>query len=347
MQYTLVGTGPDDQFITVFIPGDAAPLVAHSSHPNFEQIVTLVLSDEGSADEVRDLFDTSLAVARKFERLSERVTVNYGRVYFDGDEVNNALTRQILRFIDEDIEDVSPLVNFFEKVQQNPQPESREQLYEWLDRHNFTITPAGDILAYKGVQCDSYGVYLSINSGYAIVDGQEVNGRVSNHIGAIVEMPRQQVAFDPAVGCSTGLHVGTYSYASGFGRGATLEVHVNPRDVVSVPTDCDAQKVRVCRYRVVDVNTEGERQSALTESVPALEQTAILSLLTDARENAEEVVIDYSDANGDQSTRLIEVVGIEPGAGQFGTTIIRAIDVDEDDYRAFRLDRISRAVEAA
>jgi hypothetical protein len=32
-----------------------------------------------------------------------------------------------------------------------------------------------------------------------------------------------------------------------------LEVHVNPRDVVSVPTDSNWQKVRCCRYKVVDV----------------------------------------------------------------------------------------------
>jgi len=54
------------------------------------------------------------------------------------------------------------------------------------------------------------------------------------------------------VGCHTGLHVGTYAYASNFGQGALLEVQVNPRDVVSVPTDCSAAKMRTCRYVVVD-----------------------------------------------------------------------------------------------
>jgi hypothetical protein len=51
-------------------------------------------------------------------------------------------------------------------------------------------------------------------------------------------------------GCSVGLHVGTYDYASNFTLNV-LEVHVNPRDVVSVPTDSNWAKVRCCRYVVI------------------------------------------------------------------------------------------------
>jgi hypothetical protein len=32
-----------------------------------------------------------------------------------------------------------------------------------------------------------------------------------------------------------------------------VEIHTNPRDVVSVPTDGGGEKVRVCRYRVAAV----------------------------------------------------------------------------------------------
>ena len=67
----------------------------------------------------------------------------------------------------------------------------------------------------------------------------------------IIEIARSYVNHDPSQGCSTGLHVGTYAYAKGYARSALLEVHVNPRDVVSVPTDCDAQKVRVTAAKVV------------------------------------------------------------------------------------------------
>lgn len=248
LMYTLVDDG-ENQFVTVFVPGEM-PLSARDDHPNFARIVS------GAADgdtAVIDLFDVSQTVGRRFERLSDRVTAANGRVYLDGDEINSALTKQILRFLDEDVNDWAPLVAFFEKVQANPQEHSREQLFEWLDRHDFTLTPDGDIVGYKGVRKNPDGSLVSISHGPAIVDGVAVNGAVPNGIGSTVEMARSSVTFDPAVGCSRGLHVGTYDYAKGFSQGAVLEVHVNPRDVVSVPTDCNWQKVRCCRYQVVDV----------------------------------------------------------------------------------------------
>jgi hypothetical protein len=58
------------------------------------------------------------------------------------------------------------------------------------------------------------------------------------------------------VGCHTGLHAGTWDYATTFSGDTLLLVKVNPRDVVSVPTDCNWQKIRTCRYTVVDVVTE-------------------------------------------------------------------------------------------
>lgn len=238
----------DDQGnITVVIDGDM--FVASSDHPNWDRIVAGAIAGD---DSIEDLFDQAQAVAQRFENLSERVSVAHGHVYFDGDEINNTLTNQILRFIEEGEEDLMPLVNFFEKVQQNPNEHSRDYLYRWLDAADFTITDEGDIVGYKGVSVDTDGTHRSIQSGPAVVNGESKNGRIPNPVGAVIEMPRSSVNHDPSVGCSTGLHVGTWSYARGFSQGATLKVTVNPRDVVSVPTDCSDQKMRVCRYKVVE-----------------------------------------------------------------------------------------------
>lgn len=247
LQYSLVGNG-DEQFVTVFVPGDT-PKVAQSSHPNFTQIVNRALEGDVS---VVELFDLASTIAARFDSLSERVSVANGRVYFDGDEIHSALTKQILRCLEYDDDALTAFVNFFENVQNNPNAHSREQLYEWLDRHDFTITTDGMIVGYKGVRVTDDG-FVSISHGPAVVDGEPVNGAVPNYVGAIVEMPRSNVVHDPGVGCSVGLHVGTWDYASGFAQGAVLEVVVNPRDVVSVPTDCNWAKVRCCRYEVTDV----------------------------------------------------------------------------------------------
>lgn len=259
LQYTLVQTDDDQQVISVFIPGEA-PQVALSDHPNFGKIVEKVLSND--SDGLVELFDVSKSVAESFRYISERVSVANGRVYFDGDEVDNTLTKQILRFMDEEL-DFKPLVRFYEKVAQNPEPHSRENLYRWLDASDFTITYEGNILGYKGITM-SDGIPVSIHSGKAIVDGEVKNGRIPNVEGSIIEMPRSEVAFDPAVGCSTGLHVGTWDYADSFGNGGVLEVIVNPRDVVSVPTDSGDQKLRCCRYEVLQLVSE-PRESALAD----------------------------------------------------------------------------------
>jgi hypothetical protein len=247
MQFSIIGDADDGQNITVFVPGQS-PLAAHSTHPNWDKIVAGALAKD---DSITELFDVSKTAGDRFLRLTDRVTAANGRLYLDGDEVANALAEQVVRFLDEDVEDWKPLVKFFEKAQQNPQEHSREQLYPWLAKRPFTITDEGDILAYKGVRLDGDS-FKSISTGKAIVDGEVKSGHIPNHIGAIVEMPRSEVQHDPAVGCHTGLHVGTYEFANGFAQGALLEVHVNPRDVVSVPTECDWQKMRVCRYTVVD-----------------------------------------------------------------------------------------------
>lgn len=248
IQFTLV-KGEEGQNISVFIPG-FDPQVAHSSHPNFNAILDGAFDDDPS---IIDLFDVAVAASKRFDRLTERITTANGRLYLDGVEVHNSLATQVVRFLNDGVDDWKPLVRFFEHVQSNPNDHSREQLFNWLDRRDFTITDSGLIVGYKGVKKHDDGSLWSISSGKAIVNGEVKSGSIPNPLGAIIEMPRDQVQWDPSVGCHTGLHVGDYAYASGFAQGALLEVHVNPRDVVSVPTDCDWAKVRCCRYRVVGV----------------------------------------------------------------------------------------------
>lgn len=247
--------------LAAVIEGDVR--IINDVHPNFDKVYEQVfVSQTMTESDILGLFDMAREVSRRFEALSERVTVSGGTVYFDGDPVHNALTEQVKRFMDEGL-DFSALVHFFEKVMTNPNVHSQEQLFEWLSRHRFALTPTGDFIAYKGVATKGEdGVFYSISSGTAISDGVQVTGQIPQAINSTVEMPRSKVQFDPSVGCSYGLHAGTWSYASSFARGAVLTVIIDPRDVVSVPSDCDAQKLRVCRYRVSSV-TPVEYEEAL------------------------------------------------------------------------------------
>lgn len=247
VQFTLVKNEDGESNIAVFVDGDLQ--VASQSHPNFDAIVAGALAGDES---IIDLFDVAQTISNRFTSLSDRVSVKDGAVFLDGVEMHNSLTKKVLAFLEQGVDDWLPLVNFFENVQNNPNEHSREMLYDWLDQEDFAIDDEGFILGYKGVaKAAEDGVYKSISSGKAIVNGEVITGQIPQSVGDTVEMPRNEVQHDPAQGCHTGLHVGTFDYASGFGRGALLIVRVNPRDVVSVPTDCNWAKMRCCRYQVV------------------------------------------------------------------------------------------------
>ena len=80
-----------------------------------------------------------------------------------------------------------------------------------------------------------------------------------------MEIDAALVENDPQRGCASGLHVGTYEYASswaGYG-GVTVSVEVDPRHVRSVPYECSSSKMRVSKYKVLDTIT-GKTQTAVS-----------------------------------------------------------------------------------
>jgi hypothetical protein len=261
LDYTLVKDG-DYQNITVYLrPYFDQPYSADSSHPQWNRLLEGVLSDNPT---VVDLFDIAKTIARM--KISERVAVGNGRLYFDGDEVHDALASHIVRLIEEGSDQWVALVRFFENLQANPNDNSRQQLYRFLQKHGFTLTPEGCFLGYKSVYDDENGTYTSTRSGPAIVNGVEhKSGRVAQKIGDVVELPRTEIDDDPNTTCSHGLHVASWEYAKSFNGGTKLIVLVNPRDVVSVPTDSNDGKIRVCRYKIVDT-TVIENTNAFSDS---------------------------------------------------------------------------------
>ena len=134
-----------------------------------------------------------------------------------------------------------PVLKFWERLQKNPNPNSRRQLYRFLKAHQIPITPSGLFIGYRGV-----------TKGFK----DKHTGTFDNSVGAVVSMPREQVNDDPEEGCSSGLHVANFRYAENFASGGHLvEVLVNPEHVVSVPRDSDFEKIRVCEFKVLRVIT--------------------------------------------------------------------------------------------
>lgn len=269
VKYNVVSNDDEQTSVTVFFGRDI--LLATKDHPNFGRIVNALETGEDNVDTLHALFDVGVAIVKNFEHLSERVTVSHGKLYLDGDEMDTALSQAILRFHAEGNDDFKPLVAFLEKLAQNPNPVSVQQLFRWLRDKHYAFAPDGDFIAYKGVFTSGKGMYESVNAGTAFVNGAVMKGKIPNKPDTIIEMPRSKVTFDPKQGCSTGLHAGNWRYAKEFSQGAVLRVKINPRDVVSVPTDSNDEKLRVCRYKVLNIVTAEDTQSLY---VPDLERTA-------------------------------------------------------------------------
>ena len=227
---------------SVSIIGDGLNEIADSEHPNWDEIVERVTKED--FDGIAELFSLESTAIKAFEKLSERVAVRHGSVFFDGGEVTGPLADHLLRALREGV-DVAPLVKFWENLANNPSKDSRESLFLWLESHNFTIDQDGMIVGYKGVRSDM----RSVSSGPGIVNGVETNGNLDNTPGNVLEVDRKYVDPNPDHHCSRGLHVGTWSYASGFGP-VVVEVRTNPRDVVAVPRDHNGEKMRTMRYKV-------------------------------------------------------------------------------------------------
>lgn len=224
------------------------------SHPNFSKVRALVLDPENTATEehVLNLIDFGLAIGLKLQKLSDRIVFDGQNIFFDGDVLRNTLTEHILRMLREDNPKLPSLVAFLENVAMNPSKASIDSIYNWLMDRDFTLTRDGQIIAYKGVQIGPNGESQSIWKGFGIVNDVTYNGHLPNPEGAVVEMPRSKVTDDSDIGCGPGLHAGTWNYAHGYARGRTLKVQIHPRDIVSVPKCSSFQKLRVCRYLVLE-----------------------------------------------------------------------------------------------
>lgn len=159
-----------------------------------------------------------------------------GIVYKDKVELPKSLSNRLIDLMDSGLP-IDPLLNLWEKLEKNPSFNSRKMLYKFLEHNGHPITEDGCFIAYRGVTKDFRDVH---------------SGKFDNSVGSICEMSRDKVDDNPDNTCSSGLHVACYSYAHGFGK-VTVEVKVDPVDVVCVPRDYNGTKMRVCKFQVMNV----------------------------------------------------------------------------------------------
>jgi hypothetical protein len=226
-----------DQNVTVNYQGQTH--IVKRSDPLAADLIRAI--KENRMDDVPNL----VSVAQAMEVKSKgKVVVRDGELLVRGVKVPAELAKKIQKFIDEGLP-YQPLVKFAENLQGNPSFRAVNELFQFLEKNDHPFTENGNFIAYKKVRDDFKDVH---------------SGTFDNSPGTVVEVPRNQVDEDSSRTCSHGLHVANYSYALSFyAGGKMLEVEVNPADVVSIPTDYNQSKIRVCKYKVLGV-VETEHQ---------------------------------------------------------------------------------------
>ena len=224
----------------IFVDGNLTLVINNQSyqvlpdHLNYKMILEKLPT--GTPEDLLELIDIQKAVAIFSDGTVE---IKNGQVLYEGEEVHGSISKRILEFMSNGLP-FQPLINFLNNIMENPSMQSQKELYDFLEHEHLPITEDGHFLAYKAVRSDFKDKY---------------RGTFDNTVGQVCQMQRAKVDDDRSRGCSDGLHAGALNYVAGYGclenGDKIVIVKINPKDVVSVPSDSNCEKLRTCRYEVV------------------------------------------------------------------------------------------------
>ncbi len=223
--------------VTVYIDGE--PNVVASGTPQYDLVIEGIRNRDLQA--VKDAINIRQAIV---SLSSGVIQLEGSTLLYDGRPLHGALVNRILTVV-KNAGNAGPLLLLLENLMQNPSKRAVDELYGMLEACDLPITEDGHFLAYKRVNAD----YTSIH-----------DGKTDNSIGAKPSMPRNAVDEDKDRTCSTGLHFCSKAYLpyfGAYGNGTrTVVVKINPRDVVSIPSDYNNAKGRACTYEIIGELTE-------------------------------------------------------------------------------------------
>ena len=221
-----------DGNLTVILKNKAHQVIP--DHTNYRLILEALPT--ATEDELLELVDIEKAIATFSQG---QVSIINGKVMFEGEEVHGSISKRIIEFMSKGLP-FQPLVKFLENLMENPSMQSQQELYDFLEHENLPVTEDGCFLAYKAVNSDFKDKW---------------RGTFDNNVGQVCEMRRAKVDDNRGRGCSAGLHAGALNYVANYGSvdagDNIVIVKINPEDVVSVPSDCNCEKLRTCKYEVV------------------------------------------------------------------------------------------------
>jgi hypothetical protein len=239
-------------------------VITGDSHRNYDAIRAAIKARDPEGA-IR-LIDIAKELTEKYAPASERVQIEHGVLTLDGRHVGGVIADRILTMFDEGF-DIEPMCKFVENLYDNPSYKAVNELYGFLEATDLPITEDGHFLAYKMVRADFKSHY---------------DGKTDNSVGSTPKMPRNMVDENADQTCSKGLHFCSQSYLNHYAsNGIVVIVKVNPRDVVSIPTDYDNSKGRACEYLVTgvfDVKPTKEHSFGTTVADETMEKTGFAKI---------------------------------------------------------------------
>lgn len=227
-----------DDGITTIINGK--PYQVRNEHPNYEKILKTLKSKDG--DEFLRLYNPVLPKVKPSKDFTvvESLVVGHGEVTYNGLPLHNSVTKRLVA-LQEQGHDTAPLAKFLVKLLKNPSAWCVEALYKFMESKGLPITEDGNVCGYK---CVTHN-YMDKHSG-----------KFDNSVGKSHSIPRNTVDDDRTKQCSYGFHIGNLEYSlpnKGFHSPGDRVVicEFSPEDVVAVPNEAAANKIRVCNYKVI------------------------------------------------------------------------------------------------
>lgn len=239
--------GFGDKSITVYDPKTKQPITVHESNLNYKPLYEALMNDR--LNEALDLIDENQVINKV---TNGRVQVIGDKVLLDGSELHSSETKKLIDLVSEG-KAPDRWFRFIEKLHANPSYNCRMQAYNFINHAGMCMTETGNLIGYKGVQDNFYSQHGNTNN--TIIQGSvNGSGQILNNPGSTIEMNRINVDDNPDNGCSSGLHVGSHKYADSWAgeSGKLLLIEYSPTDIVSVPNDCNHEKLRVCKYQVIE-----------------------------------------------------------------------------------------------
>ena len=223
---------------------DGQPLSIDKTHKYFDKIEQSL--KDGDWQKVLDLIDMKTALSTYS---NGRVVIEQGQVMMDGKPIHGKLSARLLTcLLEENLQSLEALSNFMVKCDENPDMRVVERIYDFIAHNDLRLDAEGNILAYKIVKSNYLDKYT---------------GTMDNSPTTTVSMKRNLVNPKDEETCSTGLHICAKGYLSSYGSVSNGDkvvlCQVDPKNFVSIPTDYNSMKARVCEYIVLKDVTENFR----------------------------------------------------------------------------------------